>query len=169
MAINLNRVLLAGNLTRDPELKTINSGSGTCVGNFSIAINRRWKGQDGDMREETCFIDCECWGRQAEVIAQYFTKGSPIYIEGRLKLDQWDDQQGNKRSRVRVHVEQFQFVSGRESGADASNRSDSRSDRAGYGDTAQAHPAQQNGGARKGAARESSHSFSPSIEDEPPF
>lgn len=114
---SFNRVVIAGNLTRDVEVKTI--GSGDTVASFGLAINRKWKGSDGQPREEVCFIDCTAWQKRAELIAQYFHKGSPILIEGRLKFDQWEDESGNKRSKHTVVVDQFSFCGGREEKEDA--------------------------------------------------
>lgn len=114
MAGNYNRVLLLGNLTRDPELRF--TPSNMAVANLGVAVNRRYKGQDGETKEEVTFVDCEAWGRTAEVISQYLTKGKPIFIEGRLKLDQWQDKDGGNRSKLKVVVETFQFVDSR--GAD---------------------------------------------------
>ncbi len=111
---NLNRVMLMGNLTRDPELRYTNSNM--AVTQIGLAINRRWKNQQGEQQEEVTFVDCEAWGRTAEVINQYLKKGRPIYVEGRLKLDQWDDKEGNKRSKIKVVIENFQFLDGRQGG-----------------------------------------------------
>lgn len=108
MAGNVNRVFLMGNLTRDVEMR--HTPQNTAVGSFGLAVNRRYKTQDGQSHEEVTFVDCDAWGRTAEVMAQYLKKGRPVFIEGRLKLDQWQDQQGNKRSRLKVVVENFQFV-----------------------------------------------------------
>lgn len=106
---NLNKVMLIGNLTRDIELRSINSG--TQVAQIGLAINRNWTGQDGEKREETTFVDCEAWGKTAEVMAKYLSKGRPVFIEGRLKLDQWDDKEsGQKRSKMKIVVEGFQFL-----------------------------------------------------------
>ena len=108
---NLNRVMLMGNLTRDPELRyTPNNTAVTSVG---LAVNRRWRNQQGESQEETTFVDCEAWGRQAEVINEYMRKGKPIYIEGRLRLDQWQDRDGNNRSKLKIVVENFQFLDSR--------------------------------------------------------
>jgi single-strand DNA-binding protein len=107
--MNLNLVLIAGNLTRDPESRTVGSSN---VASFSIACNRRWKSKDGEDREEVTYVDCEAWGRTAEVICEHFTKGKPIFVEGRLKLDTWE-KDGVKQSKLRVSVESFQFVGGR--------------------------------------------------------
>jgi len=103
-----NKVLLMGNLTRDPELRF--TANNQPVAQFGIAVNRYYTSSTGEKKEEVTFVDCDAWGRTAELINQYFSKGKPIFIEGRLKLDQWEDQQGQKRSRHKVVVESFQFV-----------------------------------------------------------
>jgi single-strand DNA-binding protein len=108
---NFNKVLLIGNLTRDPELK--HTPSNQAVATIGLAVNRNFTTKDGEKREETTFVDCEAWGRQAEVMSQYLSKGRPVMIEGRLKLDQWQDKDGNNRSKLRVVVENFQFLGGR--------------------------------------------------------
>ena len=108
---NYNKVILMGNLTRDPELRHLPSN--TAVVNFGLAVNRQWRNQDGEQQEETTFVDCECFGRQGEVINQYMQKGRPLLVEGRLKLDQWQDREGNNRSKHKVVVERFTFVGGR--------------------------------------------------------
>jgi single-strand DNA-binding protein len=114
---NLNKVLLMGNLTRDPEIKY--TPKGTAIANFGIAVNRVFSsGEGGEKKEEVTFIDIEAWGRTAEVIGEYFKKGKPIFIEGRLKLDQWDDKQtGKKMSKLRVVADSFEFLGSREGGA----------------------------------------------------
>lgn len=110
MAGNLNKVFLMGNLTRDVELKhTPNNNS--AVANIGLAVNRKYKAGE-ELREETTFVDCEAWGKTAEVMHKYLSKGKPVLIEGRLKLDQWQDRDGNSRSKMRVVVENFQFVDG---------------------------------------------------------
>jgi single-strand DNA-binding protein len=111
MAVNLNRVLLAGNLTRDPQMRFL--ANEKAVAEFGLAINRRYKAADGEMKEETTFVDVEAWGRTAELVGQYLTKGRGCFVEGRLKLDQWDDKQtGQKRSRLRVVADNVQFIGG---------------------------------------------------------
>jgi len=106
---NLNKVLLTGNLTRDVELR--HTHGGTAVANFGLAVNRRWKDKKtGDGREETTFIDIEVWARMAELCAEYLSKGSPVFVEGRLKLDQWESKDGQKRSKLRVVAENVQFL-----------------------------------------------------------
>jgi len=107
---NYNKVILIGNLTRDPQMSYLPSQ--TAVVEFGLAVNRRWRGQDGQNREETCFVDCRSYGRQAEMLNQYMSKGRPILIEGRLQLDTWQAQDGSRRSKHRVIVERFQFLGG---------------------------------------------------------
>ena len=108
MSLNINDVRLAGHLTRDPELRAIGSDKHVC--NFGLAINRRYKGADGEVKEEVTFIDCEAWGRTAELVAQYLAKGSPAYCEGSLKLESWEDKEGKNRSRIKVRVDNVQFL-----------------------------------------------------------
>lgn len=104
---NLNKVLLIGRLTRDPQQRFIPSGQG--VVEIGLAINRVYT-QNGEKREETTFVDCEAWGQQGDTIVKYVKKGQPIFIEGRLKLDSWQTKEGEKRSRMRVVVDRFQFL-----------------------------------------------------------
>lgn len=99
-----------GNLTRDPQLSY--TPSQLAVVDFGIATNRKWTGQDGSAREETCFIDCRAFGKQAETINKYLAKGRPVFVEGRLTYDTWTAQDGTKRSKHRVTVESFQFLPG---------------------------------------------------------
>ncbi len=109
MAGSVNKVFLMGNLTRDVELK--HTPSDQSVATIGIAVNRRYRTRDGEDRDETTFVDCEAWGRTAEVMSQYLSKGRPVFIEGRLKLDQWEDREtGKNRSKLKVVIENFQFV-----------------------------------------------------------
>lgn len=108
---NLNKVMLMGNLTRDPQLSYLPSQTAVCE--IGLAVNRRWTSQDGQQKEETTFVDCSAFGRQAETLAKYMKKGNPLFVEGRLKLDQWEAQDGSKRSKMRVVIENFQFLGGR--------------------------------------------------------
>lgn len=108
---NYNKVLLMGNLTRDPELRY--TPNNTAVVNIGIAVNRRWRDQSGEQRDETTFVDCEAWSRTAELINQWMRKGRPIFIEGRLRLDQWQDKDGNNRSKLKVVIDTFQFIDSR--------------------------------------------------------
>lgn len=105
---NVNKVILIGNLTRDPQLSY--TPSQTPVVELGIAVNRRWRSQDGSDSEETCFVDLQAYGRQAETLNKYVRKGNPLYVEGRLKLSQWEAQDGAKRSKLRVVIEGFQFL-----------------------------------------------------------
>lgn len=107
---SFNKVLLLGNLTRDPQLSY--TPSQTAVVDFGLATNRRFTGQDGSQREETCFVDCRAFGRMAENINKFFNKGKPIFLEGRLTYDSWTAQDGSKKSRLKVTVENFQFLPG---------------------------------------------------------
>ncbi len=108
---NFNKVFLMGNLTRDPELRY--TPSGMAVASFGLAVNRKRTGKDGQEREETLFVDVTAFARQAEVMSEYLSKGRPVFIEGRLKLDQWKDKEsGANRSKLTVVVENFQFVGG---------------------------------------------------------
>lgn len=105
---NFNKVLLMGNLTRDVELRTTQGGQ--AVAKFGMAINRKWS-QNGETKESTCFVDLTAWGRTAEVLGQYVRKGSPLFVEGRLDYQTWEDKNGGgKRSKIEVVVENFQFV-----------------------------------------------------------
>ena len=108
---NVNKVILIGNLTRDPQTKQLPTQS--LVTEFGLAMNRKFKTHDGEDREEVCFVDCAAFGRQAEVIQKYCRKGKHLYIEGRLRYDSWEDKGGHgKRSKLSVVVESFQFLGG---------------------------------------------------------
>jgi single-strand DNA-binding protein len=115
---NFNKVMLMGNLTLDPQLRYLPNQTAVC--DFGLAINRRWRTPQGEDREEVTFVDCTAWAKQAETINQYCQKGKGIFIEGRLKYDQWEDKQGGgKRSKLAVVVETFQFVGGPREGGGA--------------------------------------------------
>ncbi len=112
---NLNKVMVIGNLTRDPEIKYTPKGS--AIADIALAINRNYTTDQGEKREETTYVDVVLYGRLAEIAGEYLKKGRPVYIEGRLKLDTWDDKQtGQKRSKMRVVGESLQLLGGRESG-----------------------------------------------------
>ena len=114
---NFNKVILAGNLTRDPELRY--TPKGTAVAKIGMAINRTWKNETGESKEEVTFVDVEAWGRQAEVIAQYMKKGRPFLVEGRLKLDQWEDKTTHQKvSKLKVVLESFSFIDSKGGGGD---------------------------------------------------
>lgn len=105
----LNKVFLIGNLTRDPELRT--TPKGTAIATFGLAVNRTYRDESGASRDETTFVDIEAWGKQAELVSKYLTKGSPCMIEGRLRLDSWEDKtSGQKRSRLKVVLDNVQFL-----------------------------------------------------------
>ena len=112
---NVNKVILIGNLTRDVELKQLPSGNP--VAQIGLAINREWKDKDGEKKEEVTFVDCEAWGKTAEIMAKYLAKGKPVFIDGRLKLDSWE-KDGEKRSKIKVVVESFQFLGSGKGGSD---------------------------------------------------
>jgi single-strand DNA-binding protein len=109
MAASLNKVLLMGNLTRDPEVKYTPKGTAVC--DLGIAINDSYKAQDGTIKETVTYVDVEVWGRTAENCKQYLTKGRPVFVEGQLKLDQWE-QDGQKKSRMKVRADRVQFLGG---------------------------------------------------------
>lgn len=121
---NFNRVFLMGNITRDIELKTI--ASGQSVAKIGLAVNRKWRDQNGQDREEVTYVDCDAWGKTAESIAKFFSKGRPIFIEGRLKLDTWQDKEsGQNRSKLGVVIDNFQFVDSKPGGGGGGGSSNS--------------------------------------------
>jgi single-strand DNA-binding protein len=105
---NLNKVFLIGRLTRDPELRYIQSG--TAVADFGLAVNRQYSTPDGEKKEEVTFVDITVWGKRAEVCAEHLGKGKPVFVEGRLKLDTWESKEGQKRSKLVVVMDNFQFL-----------------------------------------------------------
>jgi single-strand DNA-binding protein len=108
----LNKVFLIGNLTRDPELRVTPKGTAICQ--FGIAVNRQFKDESGATRDETTFVDIEAWGKQGELVSKYLSKGSLAMVEGRLKFDQWEDKtSGQKRSKLKVVLDNVQFLSTR--------------------------------------------------------
>ncbi len=151
---NFNKVILAGNLTRDPELRY--TPKGTAIARIGLAINRRFAGEDGQTREETTFVDVDAFGKQAETIGQYLRKGRPILIEGRLRLDQWDDKQtGQKRSKLGVVMESFQFLDSKAGGEG--------------GPTSASAPAPRPSRSAPAPAADSSYSDAPPQDDDVPF
>jgi len=108
---SFNKVIMMGNLTRDPAMKHLPNN--TPVTEFGLAINHKWKSKDGDAKEDVCFVDCSAFGKSAETLNQYLSKGKPILIEGRLKYDTWE-KDGAKRSKHTVVVDNFQFVGGKD-------------------------------------------------------
>lgn len=118
---NFNKVIIVGNLTRDPELRVTPQGLSICK--LSLAVNRNYKTANGEDQEETTYVDVDAFGKPAEIISKYMGKGRPILVEGRLKTDSWTSQAGEKRSKLKVVLENFQFLGG---------RSDENGDRSGY-------------------------------------
>lgn len=115
---NVNKVILIGNVTRDVESKALPSGSS--VASLSLAVNRSYKTESGATREEVLFVDVELWGRVAEIAAQYVKKGSPLYVEGRLKMDSWEDKEtGQKRSKMKVVGEAIQLLGSKKNADEA--------------------------------------------------
>ena len=115
---SFNKVILLGNLTRDPEVRYTPKGSAVC--DLAIAVNRQYTLDNGEKREEVTYIDVVLWGRLAEIAGEYLKKGRPVFIEGRLQLDTWDDKQsGQKRSKLRVIAENMQLLGSRPSGGAA--------------------------------------------------
>lgn len=146
---SLNKVLLMGNLTRDPELRVTPKGTPICQ--FSLAINRQFKMESGESREEVIYVDIEAWGKQGETIAKYCTKGRPLYVEGRLRLDQWEDKNTKeKRSRMKVVLEQFQFLGDSRGGGGGGGASSPTSefDQTGGGSPERHSPPPRSGGAK---------------------
>ncbi len=118
---SFNKVLLMGNLTRDPEVRY--TPKGTAIANIGLAVNRVWTNESGEKKEEVTFVDVEVWGRQAETMGQYLSKGRPLFVEGRLKLDTWDDKEtGQKRSKMKVVCENFQFLGAPKGNAEFSDQ-----------------------------------------------
>ncbi|GHB99132.1 single-stranded DNA-binding protein [Cerasicoccus arenae] len=119
---SFNKVIIMGNLVAAPEMRVTPGGMSICK--FTLAVNRQFTTKEGEQREEVAFIDVDSFGRSAEVISKYLSKGSPILVEGRLRLDKWETPQGEKRSKLMVVCETFKFVGGRESGSGESDNSD---------------------------------------------
>ena len=106
--MNLNHLTISGNLTRDPEIRSV--GADRSVTSFTIANSNRYKTAEGEQREDVSFIDCEAWGRQGELAAQYLAKGSPAIVEGRIKQDNWTDKEGQKRSKLKLNVDRIHLL-----------------------------------------------------------
>ena len=108
---SINRVFLMGNLTRDPQVRQIPSG--TSVADLGLAVNESYRNKSGEQVESTCFADIVVWGRQAEACGEYLSKGSAVFIEGRLQFDQWESKDGDRRSKLRVRADRVQFMGSR--------------------------------------------------------
>jgi single-strand DNA-binding protein len=160
---SLNKVMLMGNLTRDPELRY--TPKGQAVTDVGLAVNRKYK-VENEMREEVTFVDVTFWGKQAEVVCQWMKKGRPLFVEGRLQMDTWDDKQtGKKMYKMRVIGEDFQFLGGKDSGGGGGGSPGG--DSGDYDEPRSSRPAQQqrSGGQGPGASRES-NAFPPGLDDE---
>ncbi len=142
---SVNKVILVGNCTRDPEVRY--TPKGTAVTDLGLAMNRHYSSDGGEKREETTFVDVTLWGRQAEVAGEYLKKGRPVYIEGRLQMDSWDDKKsGQKRTKLKVVGEQMQLLGGREGGGGGGS-----SQQGNTADSASPQQEQQGGGDNDGA------------------
>jgi single-strand DNA-binding protein len=163
-----NKVLLIGRLTRDPQLKFLPSQMAVC--DFGLATGRKWKTPQGEEREETTFVDCSLFGKGAEIFNQYCQKGKLVFLEGRLKLDQWDDKQtGQKRSKLQVVVENFQFLGGREGGGGPGGAPSGGMEEGGGGSRQQYSKPGGYGGGGKPAARQQPPAAEPPYNDEQQF
>ena len=151
---SFNQVILIGNLTRDVELR--HTPSNQTVANIGLATNRQYQTKDGERREEVTFVDCEAWGRQAEVMAQYLSKGRPVMIQGRLKLDSWQDKDGGNRSKLKVVVENFQFLGSREGGGGSGGGGGNSAGENSAGERYQSAGAPSGGGYQGGGNQKSS-------------
>ncbi len=141
---SLNKVMLIGNLTRDPEVRYTPKGSAVC--DLALAVNRSYTADNGEKREEVTYVDIVVWAKLAEIAGKYLQKGAPVFVEGRLQMDQWDDKQtGVKRTKIRVVAENFQFLGRREGAAGAAGSGDDE----GGGFRPAARPAQRPQAARQ--------------------
>ncbi|MBX3358027.1 MAG: single-stranded DNA-binding protein [Phycisphaeraceae bacterium] len=153
-----NKVMLMGNVTRDIELR--HTPNNQAVATIGIAVNRRYRTADGQQKEEVTFVDCDAWGKTAETMSKYLSKGRPVFIEGHLRLDQWKDQEGNNRSKLKVVIENFQFIDskGGGGGGGGGNAEDG-------GGAASA----RSGSAARSAPNPSGGGYEPIQEDDIPF
>lgn len=154
---NFNKVMLMGNLTRDIELR--HTSNQLAIAKFGLAINRRYKTAAGEQKEETTFVDCDAFGRTAEVMNQYLKKGRPVFVEGYLRLDQWEGKDGSKQSKLKVVVENFQFIDSQGGGGGAPREG-------GEGGYVQTRPASNS---RSPATSSPGPTHEPMSEDDIPF
>jgi single-strand DNA-binding protein len=157
---SLNKVMLIGNLTRDPDVRMLSNGRPVC--NFGLALNRTFKDSEGNRKEEVTFVDVECYGPRAEAVGRFFTKGRSIFVEGRLKLDQWESKEGEKRSAIRVVLDNFEFVDSKQESTTAPTESQSASHN-------KPTVAQDNNPAPSGDPNTSSPSPDPDLDEDVPF
>lgn len=130
---SFNKVILVGNLTRDPELRV--TGTGLSICKIGLAVNRSYTSKDGESKDETTYVDVDAFGKQAEILGKYMQKGRPLMVEGRLKLDQWESNEGQKRSKLGVVLESFQFLGGRDDSAPRSTSASESNTQATSNDT----------------------------------
>lgn len=129
MARGFSKAIVTGNITRDPEMRTVPSGAQVC--SFSVAVNRSFKASDGSSKESVSFIDCVAWGKAAEIICQYAKRGTGILVSGRLEQHSYETKEGQKRSRTEIIVEDFNFLGGRPEGGSSNYSSDGAQEEAG--------------------------------------
>lgn len=174
MALQHNATQLAGNLTRDPVVRFL--ANEQSVASFGLAINRRFKGSDGQMKDDVTFVDIECWGKTAEFCGQYLVKGTPVFLTGRLKLDTWEDKEGKKHQRLKVVADHVTFTQSKAADQNASQRprgddpgrSISADPLAGNPPAPGDEPAYATGG-NTNAGRRGTAPARPVADDEPPF
>ncbi|HEU5081121.1 MAG TPA: single-stranded DNA-binding protein [Opitutaceae bacterium] len=160
----LNKVFLIGNLTRDPELRVTPKGTAICQ--FGLAVNRQFKDESGQTRDETAFIDIEAWGKQGELVSKYLSKGSPAMVEGRLRFDQWEDKQsGQKRSKLKVVLENVQFLSSGGGGAGGGARGGAAGGEESYDQS----PVERNVPPPRGGGRNAPQPPAADIDEDVPF
>lgn len=157
---SFNKVILMGNLTRDPETRV--TATGLTISKFGLAINRVFSTKDGERKEETTFVDVDAFGKQAEVITKYIRKGDPLFIEGRLKFDQWEANDGQKRSKLGVVLDKFEFIGGRSE----NNASGGSSKSGGY---EQSSPPKRQVADEKPAASEDFSADEDTLDEDVPF
>lgn len=150
-----NKVILVGNLTRDPELRYLPSNTAVC--DFGLAVNHKYRDREGNQKEEVCFVDCSLFGKGGEIVNQYMSKGRPILVEGRLRLESWTTQDGSKRSKHSIFVENFQFLGGRNEDGGGQRGGGGGGSRANYDD----------GGGQRASAPAPSGPAGPSDDDIP--
>ncbi len=164
---NFNKVMLMGNLTRDPEVRY--TPKGTAVAEIGLAINRYFSGENGEKREETTFVDVTLWGRTAEIAGEYLKKGRPVFIEGRLQLDTWDDKtSGQKRSKLKVVGEGMQLIGSRDGGGGGGGGGGRGSAPDEMEEPPRSRPSSGGGGSSRGSSSKSAPPAEPD-DDEIPF
>lgn len=168
MSFSANRVIIAGNLVRDPESRPV--GGDRNVASFTLAINNRYKSADGELKESAVFMDCEAWGKQAELVCTYLKKGSCAYFEGQLKQDNWQDKDGQRRSRIKVRIDVVRFVGNpRQSGDESAGEGEGDQTANSAPPATAAAPAAMPARPGPSRARPAAHSPAGAGDNEPPF